>query len=227
MPRKIIMLFGAPGAGKGTQAPMIEEKYGIPQLSTGDMLRAAVANGTEVGKKAEAIMKAGGLVSDEIVIGIIADRIKDDDCKNGFILDGFPRTVEQATALDEVLANSDERVTNILELKVPDDVLIERVCGRWIHKTSGRSYHVRFRPPKSYDGSSPCDDNMKDDATNEPLMQRPDDCEEAMQKRLELYRTQTMPILDHYSGTSTTIAAVDGCKGFDAIRDDIVASLEA
>ena len=148
-PRKIVILFGAPGAGKGTQAPKIVDAVGIPQLSTGDMLRAAVHAQTEVGKKAQAVMKAGGLVSDDIVIGIISDRIKEPDCKNGFILDGFPRTVGQAKALDKLLAKGGETVNSVIELSVPDSVLEERICGRWIHKASGRSYHVKFAPPAS------------------------------------------------------------------------------
>ena len=138
--RKIMILFGPPGAGKGTHAPKIEAKLGTPQLSTGDMLRAAVAAGTPVGKQAKAAMDAGALVTDDIVCGIIADRIKEPDCASGFILDGFPRTVEQAKKLDEVLAKNGEAVAKVVELQVPDAVLEERICGRWVHKASGRSY---------------------------------------------------------------------------------------
>jgi len=147
--RRVILLFGPPGAGKGTHAPRIEEKLGLPQLSTGDMLRAAVAAGTDVGKQAKAVMASGGLVSDAIVVGIIKDRIAEDDCKDGFILDGFPRTVGQSIALDEMLLLTEDRVTDVLNLEIPDEVLEERICGRWIHKASGRSYHVKFAPPKS------------------------------------------------------------------------------
>jgi adenylate kinase len=162
--RNILVLFGPPGAGKGTHAPKIVDAYKTPQLSTGDMLREAVAAGTEVGKQAKAVMESGGLVSDEIVVGIIKDRIKQPDCGTGFILDGFPRTVEQAKALDLMLSEGGERVSKIIEFAVPDEVLTERICGRWIHKASGRSYHTKFAPPKSYDGSSdPSAENMKDD----------------------------------------------------------------
>merc|ERR1712039_1079661 len=148
-------------------------------------------------------MAAGGLVSDDIVIGIIRDRIKADDCAEGFILDGFPRTVPQANALDQLLAESKEQVKQVYELNVPDEVLTERICGRWIHKSSGRSYHVKFAPPKSYDGhSTPSAENMKDDETGEALMQRPDDTIDALPKRLEGYHNETEPILKHYKGFS-------------------------
>ena len=174
-PRNILILFGPPGAGKGTHGPKIEQMLGVPQLSTGDMLRAAVAAQTEVGKKAQAVMKAGGLVSDEIVIGIIRDRIQDPDCRFGFILDGFPRTLEQARALDRMLAGEGACVTKVIELHVPDEVLEERICGRWIHKNTGRSYHVKFAPPKSMvvgPNGSPVPESMKDDETGEPLIDR-------------------------------------------------------
>ena len=200
-PRNIMILFGAPGAGKGTQAPKIEEILGIPQLSTGDMLRAAVAAQTEVGKKAQAVMKAGGLVSDDIVVGIIKDRITEEDCKFGFILDGFPRTLAQAKSLDAMLAEEGARVTKVIELNVPDGVLEERICGRWIHKNSGRSYHVKFAPPKSMKldkAGKPIPETMKDDLTGELLMQRPDDTASALVKRLQSYHKETVPILKHY-----------------------------
>merc|ERR1712039_930218 len=209
--RKILILFGAPGAGKGTQAPKIVEGYNLAHLSTGDMLRDAVAAGTEVGKRAKAVMESGGLVSDDIVIGIIQDRIKANDCGWGFILDGFPRTVEQSKALDAMLkAGNNEKVNAVIELNVPDEVLEERICGRWIHKGSGRSYHVKFNKPKSYDGvSKPSADNIKDDQTGEALMQRADDTAEALKKRLDGYHKQTVPILDHYKpwGIVTRVAA--------------------
>jgi adenylate kinase len=196
-----MVLFGPPGAGKGTQAPKIVDTLGIPQLSTGDMLRAAVAAQTEVGKKAQAVMKAGGLVSDEIVCGIIADRIKADDCKNGFILDGFPRTVEQAKALDAMLAKHGEAVNSVVVFDVPDDILEERICGRWMDKASGRSYHTKFKPPKSMvvvDGKvDPA--SMLDDETKTPLYQRSDDTAGALKKRLASYHSKTVPILNHYA----------------------------
>merc|ERR1719343_1333259 len=148
-PRKIMMLFGPPGAGKGTQGAKIVDELNIPQLSTGDMLRAAVAEGTEVGKKAKDIMASGGLATDDIVIGIIKDRILAPDCATGFILDGFPRTVKQAEALDTMLAAKGERVSLVMALDVDASILEERICGRWLDKASGRSYHVKFAPPKS------------------------------------------------------------------------------
>ena len=163
------------------------------------MLRAAVSAGTEIGKQADAVMKAGGLVSDEIVVGIIEDRITNDDCAKGFILDGFPRTVAQAKMLDAVLAAKNEAVGAVIALDVPDDVLTARICGRWVHKASGRSYHVDFAPPTSLQGQAPSPETMLDDETGDPLMQRPDDTEDALKTRLKGYYDQTLPILDHYS----------------------------
>ena len=161
-----MILFGPPGAGKGTQGPKIEELLALPQLSTGDMLRAAVAAQTPVGKKAQGLMKAGKLVGDDVVVGIIKDRITQPDCKNGFILDGFPRTVAQAKMLDQLLGAKGEKVSKVLALDVPDSILEERICGRWIHKKSGRSYHVKFSPPKSMktgEDGKPIAASMKDD----------------------------------------------------------------
>lgn len=205
--RNIMILFGPPGAGKGTHGPKIEEALDIPQLSTGDMLRAAVAAQTEVGKKAQDLMKAGKLVNDEIVIGIIKDRIQEPDCAKGFILDGFPRTVAQAKAVDKLLAAGCEKVNSVISLDIPDSVLEERICGRWIHKSSGRSYHVKFNPPKSLGGAAPTKDTMKDDQTGEPLMQRPDDTAEALKTRLSSYHGETVPILTHYKPVVTKVNA--------------------
>merc|ERR1719265_2487227 len=171
------------------------------------MLREAVAKGTEVGKAAKKIMAEGGLVSDDIVVGIIKDRIAEPDCGKGFILDGFPRTVKQAEMLDAMLAKTYEKVTSVIELCVPDSILEERICGRWIHKASGRSYHVKFNPPKSLGDSKPSTDTMKDDETGEPLMQRPDDTAEALCKRLGAYREETEPILDRYQSVVSRINA--------------------
>ena len=204
--RKIVMLFGPPGAGKGTQAPKIVEKLRLPHLSTGDMLRAAVAAQTEVGKKAKALMQAGKLVTDDIVIGIIRDRIKEQDCGWGFILDGFPRTLPQAKALDEMLSTGyGESVTTVVNFSIPDEVLEERICGRWIHKKSGRSYHVNNAKPKSLvaagPDATPSAANMKDDETGEDLMQRSDDNKDALKKRLSEYHSKTTPILQHYEET--------------------------
>jgi len=200
-PRNIQIIFGPPGSGKGTHGPKIEELLSTPQLSTGDMLRAAVVAQTEVGKRADKVMKAGGLVSDEIVVDIIKERINEKDCKFGFLLDGFPRTLAQAKALDELLVSEGACVTKVISLEVPDDVLEERICGRWIHKSSGRSYHITFAPPKSMklDGDGkPIFESMKDDETGEPLIQRADDTPEALVKRLQGYHNETVPILEHY-----------------------------
>ena len=224
-PRKIMILFGPPGAGKGTHAPKIEAKLGTPQLSTGDMLRAARAAGTPVGKQAQAAMDAGALVSDDIVCAIIADRIKEPDCASGFILDGFPRTVEQAKKLDEVLAKNGEEVAKVVELRVPDAVLEERICGRWVHKASGRSYHVKFNPPKSLPkGKQAKPKYMLDDLTKEPLMQRSDDTAEALVSRLKAYHAQTVPVLQHYGAGKAV--GVDANRGLDAVWADIDAATE-
>ena len=224
-PRKIMILFGPPGAGKGTHAPKIEAKLGTPQLSTGDMLRAARAAGTPVGKQAQAAMDAGALVSDDIVCAIIADRIKEPDCASGFILDGFPRTVEQAKKLDEVLAKNGEAVAKVVELRVPDAVLEERICGRWVHKASGRSYHVKFNPPKSLPkGKKAKPKYMLDDLTKEPLMQRSDDTAEALVSRLKAYHAQTVPVLQHYGAGKAV--GVDANRGLDAVWADIDAATE-
>ena len=223
-----MILFGPPGAGKGTHGPNIEDLLGIPQLSTGDMLRAAVSAGTEVGKKAEAVMKAGGLVSDEIVVGIIRDRIQEEDCKFGFILDGFPRTLAQAKALDKMLATEGACVTKVIELQVPDAVLEERITGRWIHKKSGRSYHVKYAPPKSMklgaDGK-PVVASMKDDETGEPLMQRKDDTSAALIKRLNGYHGETVPILDHYKPNGI-VRAANANQEMSGVWKEILSALQ-
>jgi len=226
-PRNIMIIFGPPGAGKGTHGPKIEDMLGIPQLSTGDMLRAAVAAQSEVGKKAQAVMKAGGLVSDDIVVGIIRDRIQEADCKFGFILDGFPRTQVQAKALDAMLSEEGACVTKVIELQVPDSVLEERICGRWIHKKSGRSYHVKYAPPKSMkvgaDGK-PVKESMVDDETGEALMQRPDDTASALVKRLHGYHSETVPILDHYSPAGI-VKSVNANQGMDGVWGEVLKAL--
>ena len=206
--KNIMILFGPPGAGKGSHAPKIVAKLEIPQLSTGDMLRAAVAAGTELGKQAEGVMKSGGLVSDELVVNLIKERIKEADCAKGFILDGFPRTMEQTKMLDAMLAESGEKVGYVVALEVPDAVLTERICGRWVHKESGRSYHIKFAPPKSLGEQAPSVATMLDDETGQPLMQRKDDTEEALKSRLEAYHSQTVPILAHY-GPAGVVKKVD------------------
>ena len=201
----------------------------MPALSTGDMLRAAVSAGTEVGKKAEAVMRAGGLVSDDIVVGIIRDRIKEDDCKHGFILDGFPRTLAQAKALDKMLSEEGARVTKVIELEVPDSILEERITGRWIHKKSGRSYHVKFAPPKSMkldkDGKSPIAESMKDDVTGEPLMQRKDDTSAALKKRLQSYHNETVPILKHYQPNGI-VRSVNANQGMNDVWNNVLSALK-
>ena len=222
-PRKIMILIGPPGAGKGTQAPKIVNMLGIPQLSTGDMLRAAVKARTPVGLKAKAAMDSGALVTDEIVIGIIQDRIKQDDCKNGFILDGFPRTLAQAKALDETLAKNGECVNCIVQLDVPDSVLVDRICGRWIHKASGRSYHVKNVPPKSMkvdENGNVIPSSMKDDLTGEALTQRRDDNKEALKTRLKAFHSQTKPIVDRYRSFGI-VSVVDCNRAINEIWNDI------
>lgn len=205
--RTIIILFGPPGSGKGTMAPHVVQALGIPQLSTGDMLRAAVAAGTELGKIADELMKTGSLVDDELVLKIVQERIKEPDCSRGFILDGFPRTVKQAQLLDNTLAP--ERVSLVMALDAADAVLVERICGRWVHSASGRSYHAKFAQPKSYVEAcaaagtnaappAPSGENMRDDLTGDALVQRKDDTEEALKKRLEGYYSMTVPLLEHY-----------------------------
>jgi adenylate kinase len=212
--RQVVILFGPPGSGKGTHAPNLVTKLGAPQLSTGDMLRAAVAAGSEVGQKAKAVMEAGGLVGDDIVVGIIKDRIEEKDCGKGFILDGFPRTVDQAKMLDACLAEKGERVNSVVALEVPDAILTERICGRWVHKASGRSFHATFAPPKSLGDRAPSPETMLDDETQEPLMQRADDTEEALKTRLAGYHAQTVPILEHYA---PVVARVDANQGLGEV----------
>jgi adenylate kinase len=181
-----LILLGAPGAGKGTQAAMICKKYGIPQISTGDMLRAAVKAGTPLGLAARQVMDAGGLVSDDIIIGLVKERITQPDCANGFLFDGFPRTIPQADAMKQAGVHLDY----VLEIDVPDEAIIERMSGRLFHLASGRSYHVKFNPPKV---------PGVDDVTGEPLVQRDDDKEATVRKRLQVYQDQTRPLVAYYS----------------------------
>lgn len=226
-PRKIMILFGAPGAGKGTQAPKIVEELGIPQLSTGDMLREAIAKSTPVGLAAKDVIARGGLVSDDIVVGIIADRIVQADCDMGFILDGFPRTLAQATALDTMLAEQGEAVSLVMAFDVDPALLEERVCGRWIDKASGRSYHVKYAPPKSMrlgaDGA-PLPETMLDDETGAKLIQRPDDTAAALVARLEQYSSLTVPILEHYAPKGI-VRTVDGGQEIDVVSAEVLSKL--
>jgi adenylate kinase len=181
-----LILLGAPGAGKGTQATFICQKYGIPQISTGDMLRAAVKAGTPLGLQAKAVMDSGALVSDDIIIGLVKERIAQPDCAKGFLFDGFPRTIPQADAMKDAGVKLDY----VLEIDVPFDAIIERMSGRRSHPASGRTYHVKFNPPKVAG---------QDDVTGEPLIQRDDDKEDTVKKRLEVYDAQTRPLVDYYS----------------------------
>ncbi len=181
-----LILLGAPGAGKGTQAQFIREHYGIPQISTGDMLRAAVKAQTPLGIAAKKVMDTGALVSDDIIIGLVSDRLKDPDCANGYLFDGFPRTVPQADAMKD----AGVAIDHVLEIAVPDSDIIERITGRRVHPGSGRIYHVAFNPPKT---------TGHDDVTGEPLVQRDDDLEATVRKRLEVYHTQTEILISYYS----------------------------
>jgi len=181
-----LILLGAPGAGKGTQANYIKEKYNIPQISTGDMLRAAIKAGTELGLAAKKVMDAGQLVSDDIIIGLVKERLKEGDCANGYLFDGFPRTIAQADAMKESGVNIDY----VLEIDVPDEMIVERMTGRRTHQPSGRVYHVKFNPPKV---------EGLDDVTGEPLVQRDDDLEETVKKRLAVYHNQTEVLLGYYN----------------------------
>ncbi len=181
-----LILLGPPGAGKGTQASFIKEKFGIPQISTGDMLRAAVKAGTPLGIAAKKVMDSGGLVSDDIIIGLVKERLKEPDCAKGYLFDGFPRTIPQADAMKAAGVGLDF----VLEIDVPDAEIIARMSGRRVHASSGRTYHVLFNPPKVAG---------KDDVTGDDLMQRDDDREETVKKRLEVYHSQTRPLVDYYS----------------------------
>ncbi|WP_275270630.1 adenylate kinase [Limnobacter sp. P1] len=186
-----LILLGAPGAGKGTQATFIKEKFGIPQISTGDMLRAAVKAGTPLGIEAKKVMDSGGLVSDEIIINLVKERLKESDCANGYLFDGFPRTIPQAEAMKE----AGVKIDFVLEIDVPHDAIIDRMSGRRTHPASGRTYHVKFNPPKQ---------EGIDDVTGEPLVQRDDDKEETVKKRLDVYEKQTRPLVDYYGQWAAT-----------------------
>jgi len=180
-----LILLGPPGAGKGTQAKFIREKFGIPQISTGDMLRAAVKAGTPLGTEVKKVLDAGQLVSDDIIIDLVKERLKAPDCRAGYLFDGFPRTIRQA----EEMGEAGVAIDHVLEIDVPDDEIITRMSGRRVHPGSGRVYHVKFNPPQTAD---------RDDVTGEPLVLRDDDREETVKRRLEIYRTQTRPLVDYY-----------------------------
>lgn len=211
-----IILLGAPGAGKGTQAQFLMAKFGIPQISTGDMLRAAIKAGTDLGMKAKAVMDSGQLVSDELIIGLVKERIVEDDCKAGFLLDGFPRTIPQADAMKE----SGVTVDSVIEFDVPDEVIVQRMAGRRVHSGSGRVYHLVYNPPEI---------EGKDDVTGDNLTIRPDDEEATVRKRLGIYHDQTKPLVDYYqaeakSGNCSYIT-IDGTQPVDKVSNLLVEKL--
>jgi len=214
-----LILLGAPGAGKGTQANFIKEKYNIPQISTGDMLRAAIKEGTELGMAAKKVMDAGGLVSDDIIIGLVKDRLKQPDCAKGYLFDGFPRTIPQADAMKE----AGVAIDYVLEIDVPDEQIIERMSGRRCHPASGRVYHVKFNPPKV---------EGKDDVTGEDLVQRDDDKAETVKKRLDVYHNQTEVLVGYYNNWAQSGQAgspkyrrIAGVGPVEQIRDSAFAAL--
>ncbi len=215
-----VILLGGPGAGKGTQANYIKEHFGVPQISTGDMLRSAVKAGTELGVMAKKIMDAGGLVSDDIIINLVKERIAQPDCVNGFLFDGFPRTIPQADAMKAAGVPIDF----VVEIDVTDAEIVKRMSGRRVHPASGRTYHVDFNPPKTHG---------RDDVTGEPLLQRDDDKEETVRKRLEVYHEQTEPLIDYYSKWSANggsdaprYTRIAGIGTVEEIRDQIFAALK-
>ena len=215
-----LILLGGPGAGKGTQAQYLTEKYNIPQISTGDMLRAAVKKRTKLGVEAKKVMDAGQLVSDEIILGLIRERIEQPDCANGYLFDGFPRTLTQA----EAMKNEGIAVDVVIEIAVPDEEIIKRMSGRRVHLPSGRTYHEVFNPPRETD---------KDDLTGEPLIQRDDDKEDTVRSRLTVYHEQTKPLIKYYSdwarsdNSAPRYVRVEGIGEVEQIRDRIVNGVEA
>jgi len=216
-----LILLGGPGAGKGTQASFITEKYGIPQISTGDMLRAAIKAGTSLGLEAKKIMDVGGLISDEIITGMVKERVAQDDCASGYLLDGFPRTIPQADAMRDLGIDVDY----VVEVSVDDAEIIKRMSGRRAHLASGRTYHLIYNPPK---------EEGLDDLTGEPLVQRDDDKEETVKKRLEIYHEQTEPLIGYYHAFSQSndaaapkYAKIEGIGSVEEIREKIFKALES
>ncbi|QBY03080.1 adenylate kinase [Thalassotalea sp. HSM 43] len=211
-----IILLGAPGAGKGTQAQFLMSKYGIPQISTGDMLRAAIKAGTELGLEAKKVMDAGQLVSDELIIGLVKERIAQDDCKDGFLLDGFPRTIPQADAMKE----NGVSVDSVIEFDVADEVIVQRMGGRRVHPGSGRVYHIVYNPPKV---------EGKDDETGDDLAIRPDDEESTVRKRLGIYHEQTKPLVDYYHAEAKAgnckYITIDGTKPVEEVSAELASEL--
>jgi adenylate kinase len=211
-----IILLGPPGAGKGTQAQFICREFEIPQISTGDMLRAAVSAGTDLGRRVKAVMDSGALVSDDIIIDLVRERIAQKDCANGFLFDGFPRTIVQADALD----SAGVRIEVVLEITVPDEEIIKRMSGRRVHPGSGRTYHVEYNPPER---------EGLDDVTGEPLIQRDDDMEDTVRERLSVYREQTAPLVGYYreraDGDKLRYVTVNGLGKVEEIQQEILAAL--
>ena len=212
-----IILLGAPGAGKGTQAKFISDHLNIPQISTGDMLRASVSKGTELGLKAKVLMEKGELVPDDLILDLVKDRISEKDCANGFLFDGFPRTLDQANALKD----KGIKIDCVIEIMVDDDEIIQRMSGRRVHTASGRTYHIKYNPPKQ--------ENI-DDETDEPLIQRPDDNEETVRKRLAIYHDQTSPLVDFYKKSSLVqngnkYIEVNGVGDISTIQEQIKKAL--
>ncbi|NNF98485.1 MAG: adenylate kinase [Desulfobacteraceae bacterium] len=216
-----LILLGGPGAGKGTQANYIKDRYEIPQISTGDMLRAAVKAGTDLGKKAKEFMDSGQLVPDSVIIGLVKERIKEPDCEKGFLFDGFPRTIPQADAMKD----AGVVIEAVVDINVPDEEIVKRMSGRRAHLASGRTYHLLYNPPKV---------EGKDDVTGEPLIQRDDDKEETVKKRLEVYHAQTEPLVDYYKDWEASKEAaapkyvrIEGVGKVDEIKNNIIATLDA
>lgn len=215
-----IILLGPPGAGKGTQAAFIKEHFGIPQISTGDMLRAAVKSGSDLGRQVQQVMDAGELVSDDLILALVKERITEPDCANGYLMDGFPRTIAQAEGMRE----ADIDIDCVVELQADDEEIIRRMSGRRVHPESGRTYHTQFNPPNVPD---------HDDVTGEPLIQRDDDREETVRKRLEVYHEQTEPLIEYYrewsaAGDSDAPAyiEIDGMRSVDVVKSEVIAALD-
>ncbi|MBI89812.1 MAG: adenylate kinase [Candidatus Marinimicrobia bacterium] len=206
-----IMLLGPPGGGKGTQAKFIQETLSIPQISTGDMLRENVKNGTPLGKEAKGYMNRGELVPDDVILNMMKDRLQNDDCKSGYILDGFPRTIPQAEGLDILLADIRQELDLVILLDLNDDIIVKRMGGRRVHPNSGRVYHIEYNPPKVHN---------KDDVTGEDLIIRTDDQEETVRKRLEVYHNQTSPLIEYYKEKSI-LKNIDANGTINAIKDRI------
>ncbi|MDD7804307.1 MAG: adenylate kinase [Endozoicomonas sp. (ex Botrylloides leachii)] len=211
-----VILLGPPGAGKGTQAQFIIEEFGIPQISTGDMLRAAIKANSALGQQVKAVIESGSLVSDQIIIGLVKERIQQDDCVSGFLFDGFPRTIAQAQAL----IDAGIEIDHVIEIVVADQTIIERMAGRRVHTASGRTYHIAYNPPKV---------EGKDDITGQPLMQRVDDQEETVRKRLSVYHEQTAPLVDFYSSMKgkTRYTKIEGLGKVETVRANMLAALNA